>query len=404
MNMTDSTTALLTLCDELAGKFAARARKSDHDASFPVENYADMRKAGLMGLMVPENHSGMGADFYQYTLAAGRLAQGDGSTAVTFNMHNIIMATLAEVDESALVGRLGKQMADFRSWVFAEAIAGKVFAASLTEPGAGFHPRSLSTTYKRVDGGFVLNGMKSFVSLAENADYYVVAAIADDGSPDDEPKISWLVVADDDPGVRFEQMWDTLGMRATVSNNMYLEDAFVPKERLFMRTEGLVLQKLAKEPHMVVGGFTACYLGIIEAIFKFVVQYLDGRTMLGSGTPLIESEMVQHRVGELSVNVEAARELVYSAARKVVADRGSKTTNAAVHRAKFFVGEIGPHIASQAIRLCGGTTISKHLPMERYYRDIRCCGLMPAKSDECLWYVGKEALGFDVNKASETYW
>jgi alkylation response protein AidB-like acyl-CoA dehydrogenase len=126
--------------------------------------------------------------------------------------------------------------------------------------------------------------------------------------------------------------------------------------------------------------------------------------MLGSGIPLIESELVQHKVGELSINVEAARELVYSAARKVVADRGSKTTNAAVHRAKFFVGEIGPHIASQAIRLCGGTTISKHLPMERYYRDIRCCGLMPAKSDECLWYVGKEALGFDVNKASETYW
>lgn len=402
--MTDATAGILTLCDELAGKFSARARKNDNDASFPVENYADMREAGLMGLMVPENHGGMGADFYQYTRAAGRLAQGDGSTAVTFNMHNIIMATLAEVDESALVGSIGKRMAEFRSWVFAEAIAGKVFAASLTEPGAGFHPRSLSTTYKRVDGGFVLNGKKSFVSLAENADYYVVAAIADDDSPSDEPKISWLVVADDAPGVRFEKMWDTLGMRATVSNNMYLEDTFVPKERLFMRTEGLVLQKLAKEPHMVVGGFTACYLGIIEAVFKFVVQYLSGKTMLGSGVPLIESELVRHRVGELSVNVEAARELVYSAARKVVADRGSKTTNAAVHRAKYFVGEIGPHIASQAIRLCGGSTISKHLPLERYYRDIRCCGLMPAKSDECLWYVGKEALGYDVNKASETYW
>jgi alkylation response protein AidB-like acyl-CoA dehydrogenase len=106
----------------------------------------------------------------------------------------------------------------------------------------------------------------------------------------------------------------------------------------------------------------------------------------------------------MSVNVEAARELVYSAARQVVADRGSKKTNAAIHRAKYYVGEIGPHLASQAIRLCGGSTISKHLPMERFYRDIRCCGLMPAKSDECLWYVGKEALGFDINKPSETYW
>jgi alkylation response protein AidB-like acyl-CoA dehydrogenase len=402
--MTDKTGNILALCDEVAEKFIARARKYDADAHFPVENYADMRKAGLMGLMVPENHGGMGADFFQYTQAAGRLAQRDGSTAVTFNMHNIIIATLAEVDEKALVGRLGKLMADFRSWVFAEALSGKVFAASLTEPGAGFHPKSLTTTYERVDGGYMLNGKKSFVSLSEYADYYVVAAVAEETLGSGEPRVSWLVVANDDPGVRFERIWDTLGMRATVSNNLYLENVFVPKERMFMRTEGGVIEKLAKEPHMVVGGFTACYFGIIEAIFNFVVQYQDGRKIVGTDTPIIESELVQHKIGEMSINVEAARELVYSAARQVVADRGSKKTNAAIHRAKYYVGEIGPHLASQAIRLCGGSTISKHLPMERYYRDIRCCGLMPAKSDECLWYVGKEALGFDTNKASETYW
>ena len=249
-----------------------------------------------------------------------------------------------------------------------------------------------------------MNGKKSFVSLSENADYYVVAAIADQPSASGDPKVSWLVVADDDPGIKFDRIWDTLGMRATVSNIMNLKDVFIPKERLFMRTEGGVLEKLAKEPHMVVGGFSACYLGIIEAMFKFVVDYLSGKTMLGSETPLINGELVQHRVGQLNVQVEAARELVYSAARQVVADRGSTATNAAVHRAKYYVGEFGPRIASDSIRICGGTAVSKHLPMERYYRDIRCCGLMPAKSDECLVYVGKEALGFDVNKASETYW
>lgn len=402
--MTDKTSDLLALCDKVAEKFVSRARKNDAEASFPVENFADMRDAGLMGLMVPENHGGMGADFFQYTQAAGRLAQCDGATAVTFNMHNIIIATLAEVDEKALVGRLGGLMADFRSWVFAEALSGKVFAASLTEPGAGFHPKSLTTTYKRVDGGYVIDGKKSFVSLSENADYYVVAAVAEETLGTGEPRVSWLVVADDDPGVSFQRIWDTLGMRATVSNNMLLENVFIAKERMFMRTEGGVIEKLAKEPHMVVGGFTACYFGIMEAIFKFVVKYQDGRKITGTETLIIESELVQHKIGEMSINVEAARELVYSAARQVVADRGSKKTNAAIHRAKYFVGEIGPHLASQAIRLCGGSAISKHLPMERYYRDIRCCGLMPAKSDECLCYVGKEALGFDINKASETYW
>ena len=231
-----------------------------------------------------------------------------------------------------------------------------------------------------------------------------VAAVAEETLGTGEPRVSWLVVAADDPGISFQRIWDTLGMRATVSNNLILKDVFIPRDRMFMRTEGGVIEKLAKEPHMVVGGFTACYFGIMEAIFKFVVDYQDGRKVTGTQTPIIANEMVQHRIGEMSIHLEAARELVYSAARKVVSDRGTKSTNAAVHRAKYFVGEMGPHLASQAIRLCGGSTISKHLPMERYFRDIRCCGLMPAKSDECLWYVGKEALGFDINNADETYW
>lgn len=402
--MDDKTTQLLATCDQLAKKFAGRAFAYDRDASFPTENFAELREAGLLGMMIPENHGGIGANFLQYTRAAGCLARGDGSTAVALNMHNIILGVLAEVDENMLVGRHGKLMADFRNFVFEEALAGKVFAASLTEPGVGFHPNLLTTKYKRVDGGFLLNGKKSFVSLSGYADYYVVAAVSEKESTSGEPTVSWLVVAKEDAGVRFEHVWDTLGMRATVSNNMYLEDIFVPDERLFLRTEGLVVQKLAKEPHLVVGGFTACYLGIIEAIFEFTVEYLSGKTQVGSDAPLIDSQLVQHSVGEMSVQVEAARELVYSAAAKVVADPGSKETNAAIHRGKFYVGEMGPYIASQAIRLCGGSTIAKRMPLERYYRDIRCCGLMPGKSDECLWYVGKQVLGFDTNKASETYW
>ncbi len=398
------TETLISTCDELAGEFAKRASKYDVEASFPVENYNDLRNAGMLGLMIPESHGGMGADFYQYTLAAGRLAQGCGSTAVTFNMHNIVMGSLAEADLSKVTGRIGDNMKAFRDWTFAEATSGKVFAAALTEPNVGFHPGSLTTSYKKVDGGYLLNGKKSFVSLSGHADYYVVAAVPEKQPAGDFPQVSWLVVSNDDPGVTIEQMWDTMGMRGTVSDNMYLKDVFIPKERLFLRIEGMVLPKLATEPHFVVGGFTACYFGLIDAICKFTVAHQQRRKVTGGDLPLIENELVQHRMGEMSVLVEAARELVYSAARKVVSDRGANETNAAIHRAKYFVGEIGPQIASMAIRACGGGTISRHLPMERMYRDIRCCGLMPAKSDECLWYVGKHAFGIDINKIDETYW
>ncbi len=402
--MAIDTGELFEVCDQLAKGFATRARGYDRDATFPVENFDDLRQAGLFGLMVPESHGGMGADFYDYTRAAGRLARGDGSTAVGFNMHNIVIGMLAELDVSDVGGRHGKRMNEFRDWAFAEAMDGKLFAASLTEPGAGFHPGSLSTKYARVDDGFVINGKKSFVSMSGNADYYVVALVPEEKRTGEVATVSWIVVKESDPGVRIEEMWDTMGMRGTVSNNMYLDDCQVPSDRLFLGIEGLVMQKLAAEPHWVVGGFTAAYLGIIEATYDFVVEYMGAKKMHGTGTPMIENEMLRHRIGELSVLVEASRELTYSAARQVLSDPGSPTTNAAIHRAKFFVGEYGPRIASDAIRICGGSTISKHLPLERYYRDIRCCGLMPAKSDECLWYIGKEAFGYDVNDVRETYW
>ena len=395
---------LLKACDELANTFSKQAAKYDTEASFPIENFQALRQAGFMGLMVPESHGGMGANFYEYTRAAGRLAQGCSSTAVAFNMHNIVMGALAETDLRGVEGRLAQRMKDFQNWAFSQAIDGKIFGAALTEPNVGFHPGSLNTTYVKVDGGYKLNGKKSFVSMAGFADYYVVAAVPETQPKSDVPVVSWLVIPRDDPGITIEEMWNTMGMRGTVSNNMYLKDVFVPKEMLFLGFEGLVLQKLAAEPHFVVGGFTACYFGIIEAIYNFTVEHQKRRNMAGTDVPLIENEMVQSRMGEMSVYVEAARQLVYSAARMVVENRGAKETNAAIHRAKYFVGEMGPQIASMAVRACGGGTISKHLPMERFYRDIRCCGLMPAKSDECLWYVGKEAFGININQPSETYW
>lgn len=395
---------LLALCDQLASSFAERAAKYDNEASFPVENYDDLKKAGMLGLMVPESHGGMGADFYQYTRAAGRLAQGCGSTAVSFNMHNIVMGALAEADLSTIGGSLGQRMKAFQDWAFGEAINNKVFAAALTEPNVGFHPGSLTTSYKKVDGGYLLNGKKSFVSMSGFADYYVVAAVPEVQPGGDVPSVSWLVLSKDDPGITIEEMWNTMGMRGTVSNNMYLKDVFIPKQRLFLSFEGLVLNKLAREPHFVVGGFTACYFGIIEAIYNFTIKHQQKRKVAGGDTLLIRNETVQTRMGEMSVLVEAARELVYSAARLVVSNPGEQETNAAIHRAKYFVSEMGPQIASMAVRACGGGTISKHLPMERYYRDIRCCGLMPAKSDECLWYVGKHAFEIDINQPSETYW
>lgn len=396
---------LIQLCRELGQGFAPRAAKYDREGSFPVENFDDLKKAGLLGIMIPVEHGGMGADFLTYTKALEQLAIGDASTGLTFNMHNIVTGSLSEMGTIDVPGKRGRTMIAFRDWAFEQAVRDhKVFASATSEPGVGATITHLNTTYRREQGGYILNGVKSFVSMAGYADYYVVAARSDQQPSGDVPNVSYFVVDRDADGVRVEEVWDVLGMRATASNNVYLTDVYVPRERLFMGIEGMAFYKVTREPHWLVGGYNGVYLGICTAVFEFLTEYMRKKTIAGTENAYANDPVVQHQVGELDIQLAAARVVTYEAARLVAEMPGSPEANVAIHRAKYMVGELGPVLASQAIRLCGGSTINKRMPLERLYRDARCGGLMPAKSDDCLSYAGKAALGIDVSRPSESYW
>lgn len=395
---------VVALCRRVAEKFRARAADYDRDGRFPVENFADLKAAGLLGIMVPKEHGGLGASFATYTRSLEQLAMGDAATALTYNMHNIAVGSLAELEIDGIGGSMARRMRAFRDWVFAEAVSGqKVFASASSEPGIGAHFSKFRTTYRRVEGGYVIDGAKSFVSMAGHADYYVVAARAADVESE-VPALSYLVVEHDNPNISFEYVWDTLGMRATSTNPMTIDGAFVPKERLFGGSEGMALYKIAKEPHWLVGGYNGVYLGIASAAFALMITLLGKKTLPGTDTPLSKDKHIQHRVGELSAALRSARLVTMHAARLVDERRGTPEANEAIHHAKYVVSELGPWLTSHAIRLCGASAITRALPLERYYRDARCGGLMPATSDECLAYLGNAAFGVDLSKPDATYW
>jgi alkylation response protein AidB-like acyl-CoA dehydrogenase len=399
----DDTEAILSRCRELAQRFAPRAAAYDRTGQFPVANFEDLKDAGLLGILVPREQGGLGADYLTYTRAIEQLAIGDASTALAFNMHNIVIGSLATLELSGIEGHRGKKMHDFQLWAFDETVRHrKLFATASSEPEVGPRLSKIRTSYRRVEGGYLLNGVKSFVSMGGYADYCLMAA-RNEASTDEVPAISYLVVERGNPGVRIEEVWDTLGMRATASNTMYLTNCFVPLNRLFL-LEGMALYKSTREPHWLIGAYNGVYLGLGTAIFEFVKSYLLKRKIAGTQEPLAHDPLVQHRVGELYVALEAARAVTYDAARLVTEAPGSTSANVAIHRAKYMVGELGPWMASEAIRLCGGSTIFKSMPLERYYRDARCGGLMPAKSDDCLSYVGKAMLGLDVRSPLSSYW
>lgn len=396
---------LIERCRQLGQVFSTRAGRYDRDSRFPVEDFDDLKAAGMMGIMVPEASGGLGASFSTYTRALEQLAIGHAATALTFNMHNIVTGSLAEIDPADVPGRRGQTMADFRDWVFDQAVREKrVFASATSEPGIGATISKLQTTYTKVDGGYVINGAKAFVSMAGYADYYVVAARSGEPNDSEFPTISYFAIDSSDPGLEIEEMWDVLGMRATASNTVYIRDVFVPRDRLFLGMEGMGFYKVTREPHWLVGGYNGAYLGVCTAIMDFLTEYMNKKTYPGSEVSLATDPVIQHQIGEMDVKLAAARAVTYEAARLVDEQRGSRETNVAIHRAKYLVGELGPELASQAIRICGGTSIAKRMPLERLYRDARCGGLMPAKSDDCLRYAGKAALGIDVSKASESYW
>jgi len=397
-------TALISLCTDLAKKFAPRAAKYDREASFPVENYDDLKAAGLLGIMVPKEKGGMGADFLTYTKALEQLAMGDASTALTFNMHNITAGSLAEVDTEGIGGSRGSAMNASRDWMFKEMVEGqKLFASASSEPGIGAHFSKIKTNYEKVEGGYKINGAKSFVSMAGHADYYVVVA-RKKGDTGEVPQLSFFIIEKENPGIEIERVWDVLGMRATSSDNMFLKDVFVPDDRLFLGSEGMGAYKITREPHWVIGGYVGAYMGVISATFEFMINHLQKKKMPGTDKSIVNREWIQHTVGELYVEYEAVKTVVYDVAQKVVDAKGTAETNTAMHRSKFMVSEFAPKLASHAIRICGGSSIAKRLPLERLFRDARCGGLMPATSDECLLYAGKSALGFDLTKLGETYW
>lgn len=395
---------LISQCMELSEKFATRAAAYDREATWPIKDYEDIKNAGLLGIMVPKDKGGMGAGFLTYTKVLEQLSMGGTSTGLTFNMHNITAGILSESNTEDIGGTRGRAMNDFRNWALSEIVnERKMFASANSEPGIGAHFTALKTTYRKVEGGFVINGYKLFVSMIGYADYYVVAARREQSSGN-LPEISFFIVELDNPGVEIEEIWDTMGMRATVSNNMKLKDCFVSNEKLFLGTEGLGIFKLTREPHWVIGGYVGTYLGLCQATFNYMVEHLQKKKIPGSDQSVINRDWIQRDVGKLAVELDAARALVYKAAKMVDEHRGSPQTNAAIHHSKYIVSELAPQLASNAMRLCGGSSIVKSLPLERYYRDSRCAGLMPATSDECLLYAGKSALGFDLTQIEETYW
>jgi len=383
---------LIALADALGPAFAARAARYDREASFPFENYADLRAAGLLGLCVPEAYGGKGADLKTYSLVSATLGKYCGATALTFNMHacsTLWPGLLADDLDMSAAQRVEHER--YRALHFHRVVdEGAVYAQPFSEGSAAAAGKApFGTTAARVDGGWVLNGRKIFASLSGAADYYGVLCT------EAKPELSmrdtlYLAVPGNAPGLEVSGDWDPLGMRGTVSRNLVFKEVFVPDEAAMM-PRGVYFQAASRWPHMFTT-LSPTYMGIAIAAFEFTVRYLRGEV---EGTPPVKRRMYptkQIAVAEMWVTLEQTRALFLRMLDDARVDP-PKDARLRAYAAQYTIMENANELCRLAIRTCGGQSMLKSLPLERLYRDSRCGALMlPWTAELCLDRIGREAL------------
>ncbi|MQA27287.1 MAG: acyl-CoA dehydrogenase [Micromonosporaceae bacterium] len=374
----------------LAPRLAERAGGYDAAGVFPAEDFADLRDAGLLGLMAPQRLGGDGAGFADYTEVALELARGSGSTALIYNMHASVTGALAHTPDE-LARALGAP-----DWFFQErdrilkaAADGALYAVAMSERGAGSRLSQLATVYTAEGDGYRIKGRKTFVSGAGHADAYLVAA----RSADDPAKVSQFLVPAGD-GLTVEETWDSLGMRATGSHDLHL-DVVAPREALLGGLEGLALLVAQVMPQWLVASYAAVYVGVAQAAVDAAVAHVTARGV--SELPLVRA-----RIGRADAAVAAARLAVTEAARRVDQSPGEPETNQWVWRAKLLAGDTAMEVAASMLAASGTSATRRGNALERLFRDARCGALQPATSDVCADWLGVAALGGDPYADSET--
>ena len=385
-HITDDQRRLQERCRALAADFASRAAQHDREASHPLENYAALRDAGFYALNLPTELGGAGVGLLGYSLAAEELAQGCASTALAFNMHLSILGPLMA---SPLVPigtkqRLARMVVHDRTLI----------AGNYSEPTtSGLVGTAVPLTRaRRVDGGYRITGRKAFASMLEAADFCAVLAYPDESTAPTAAMI--LLVPRGAAGRRVEEVWDTLGMRATRSDSMLLDDCWVADDALLLRADDIIPFR-RDGASWSWASYTAVYLGVAVAAYRTLVETVRRRTPPGFAQSLAYHPDVRRQVAEMSVDLEAARLLTYHSAWLSDTQGPTPATLAAFYRAKYFVGEAVTRITRAAMTLGGAHALFKTSPLERLFRDGAVAPVQFPPRDFCLASLGMLELDLD---------
>ena len=373
-------------CLELAADFATRSAAHDRDGTHPLENYEILKGEGFLALTVAPEFGGAGHSFLDHTIAYEALGQGCPSTALAFNMHaSVVMPILQSPDIAP----------DVKAMI-ADLVVGqrRMIGGNFSEPSTTsiIGERPLATRVRRVADGWRITGKKMFASMIGASDYTMVLAYPDDATT---PTAGALVmVPREAPGRSLNMNWDVLGMRATRSDQLVLEDCALPDNAVILRTDDIRGFRLAYL-NWFWGSYTAVYLGLAVAAMNELIRAMHDRRPEGYAQSLAWHPDIRRHAGELSAELEAARLITYRSAWLSDSEGPTAETTAALYRAKYAVGQAVSRITRVALTLGGAHGIFKGTRMEQLFRDGALAEIQPPPTDFCVQQVGIHALGLD---------
>jgi alkylation response protein AidB-like acyl-CoA dehydrogenase len=365
------------------GEIAPHVMEWDETSEFPLELIPKMAEMGFLGVIFPEKYGGAGMGYIEYVIIIEELSRVDGSIGIIVAAHNSLCTNH--------IFKFGSEEQRLK-YVAPLAQGKKLGCWSLTEPEAGSDAGGARTVAVKKDGGWVINGSKTFITNGHYADVCVCMAVTDQSKK--THGFSAFVVEKGTPGFRAGKKENKLGLRASDTSEIVFTDCRVQAENLLGKEGDGFVNTL----QVLDGGrisIAAMGLGMAQGAYEASIRYAKQRKQFGK--PIAEFQAVQFKLADMATQIDAARLLTYRAAwladRALASGGDSARFSKESSMAKLFAGEVAVRVANEAVQIHGGYGFIKDYPVEKYYRDVKLCTIGEGTSEIQRMVIARQLLG-----------
>ena len=375
--MTEEQQQIRDLAREFAeNELRPHAEEWDRDAHFPREVIVGLGELGFLGMLLPEAYDGLALDTTAYVVALEEIARGDASVAVAMSVHNSLPTQMILAHGTD---------AQKERWLPPMARGEMLGAFSLSEPDAGSDAAGMTAQARRVDGGWILNGAKAWVTNGGFGDVVVTMVRTD--TPDDRrgtKGIGAFIVPTDAPGYTVGKKEDKMGQRASETVGIAFQEMFVPDDQLLGDPSmGFIYALQGLDSGRM--GIAAVAVGIAQAALEHSLAYADERRQFGQ--PIRAFQGMQFKLANMATRIEAARALLHRAA---AAKDAGKPESRLSSMAKLFASETAMYVTTEAIQVFGGYGYVKEYPVERLFRDAKVTEIYEGTSEIQRTVIARE--------------